>query len=55
MMTAIQNHLSQRDIDKAMEKFEENMAAMEDSDRLLYAEQMAFLLGKYNSYKSYER
>jgi hypothetical protein len=31
------------------------MANMEDSDRLLYAEQMAFLLGKYSSYKSYER
>lgn len=29
------------------------MAAMEESDRILYAEQMAIALGKYSSYKSY--
>jgi hypothetical protein len=55
MMTAIQNYLSQRDVEKAMDKFEENMAAMEESDRLMYAEQMALMLGKYSHYKSYER
>jgi len=30
MMSAIQNHLNYREIDKAMEKFEENMATMEE-------------------------
>jgi hypothetical protein len=31
MMTSIQNHLSYRDADKAMEKFEEVMANLEES------------------------
>ena len=55
MLSAIQNHLNHRDIEKAMEKFEENMAGMEEAERIVYAEQMAYVLSKYNYYKSYER
>lgn len=55
MMSAIQNHLSYRDTDKAMEKFEEIMANMDEIERLAYAEQMQQILGKYSFYRPYER
>ena len=55
MMSAIQNHLNYREIDKAMEKFEDNIATMEELEKIEYAEQMALMLSKYKYYRLYER
>ena len=54
-MTSIQNHLSYRDADRAMEKFEQAMANLEEPERLVYAQQMAQMLGKNSFFKPYEK